>query len=248
MLTIPPTVAPVTAPLSPAANTAAERGRLSLEEPRLGRDLSQLTAHRPQQTPLNYAMNAMVRQIPRPDRAIDGEGPACPLNKETLWDHVRATLGMDYVTANVDPGLARYLNELSKNEPGQTKPITFESLALLAVLYTGDRPPLKAGDYIRPEPFMEWLNEKLAPGTVRHDLIPRDDIYHLDAGGYSDELNPEIVALVSHFDPMSDDFVRVPAIRPSRAELEGPHPGSAGLEDGPVQWADRSAREAVEKS
>jgi hypothetical protein len=90
-----------------------------------------------------------------------------PVN-DSLNDYVRAILGMQHDAGKIDPGLGRYLDQLSRNEsPDGARPITLDSFKLLWVLYMADPKPV----YGKQIDFMNWLNGHLGPGTVRDDLI-----------------------------------------------------------------------------
>ncbi|MFM0610352.1 hypothetical protein PQR05_38435, partial [Paraburkholderia sediminicola] len=76
---------------------AGESSHNPLERPRLGRDLSRLTAHPSWQSPLQFAMTRMAERIVPSHRAIDGHYPdGCPVNGLSLGRHVRAVLGMPH--------------------------------------------------------------------------------------------------------------------------------------------------------
>jgi hypothetical protein len=105
----------VVAPVSRAATGAAEPPRESLARPRLGwRNLSLLTAHGPEKTPLQYAVTELARLISPPPPAIHGGGR--PVHEGTLNDYVRASLGMKHEAITIVPALRPYLDELSKSE------------------------------------------------------------------------------------------------------------------------------------
>jgi hypothetical protein len=71
------------APISRADTEAGEQRRVLLEQPRLGRDLSLLKAHQPEETPLQYATKKVAELIVPLRQAIDGESPAGrPLSRD----------------------------------------------------------------------------------------------------------------------------------------------------------------------
>ncbi|WP_408485779.1 pentapeptide repeat-containing protein [Paraburkholderia sediminicola] len=146
-----------------------------LERPRLGRELSRLTAHPSWQSPLQFAMTRMAERIVPSHCAIDGHYPdGCPVNGLSLGHHVRAVLGMPHEACQIDPALAPYLDELGKNASMfWAQPVTFSAFSLLCLLYSADQAPGTC-EYGRLERgfFMGWLNRQLEPDTVRGDLIP----------------------------------------------------------------------------
>jgi hypothetical protein len=154
---------------------AGEAPRGSLEEPRLGRNLSRLAAHHQSGvTPLPYAVTKLAELIAPPHRVIDGERPAGrPVNEHSLQDYVRAILGMQHDETKIDTDLAPYLDELSKNESTfMAQPVTRSSFTLLCILYMADQVP-RPGEYgeFSREAFMNWLDQQLDSGTVREDQI-----------------------------------------------------------------------------
>jgi hypothetical protein len=163
MLSVASKVAPGVAPVSAAATEAVAPER-ELHEPRLGRDLSGLTAHLVTgETPLQYAETKLAGLISAP--SLHG-----PVN-DSLNDYVRAILGMQHDAGKIDPGLRPYLDQLSRNASRDgAQAITLDSFKLLWVLYMVDPKPV----YGKQIDFMNWLNGHLGPGTVRDDLIPED--------------------------------------------------------------------------
>jgi hypothetical protein len=204
-------------------------GRISLGQPRPVRDPSQLTAHKPEETPLQYAVTKMAGLIAQPHH--DGAGTAGTVNPKSLWDYVRASLGMSHVKASIDPGLRPYLDQLSRNErtDGPQPPITLDSFKLLYVLYLADQKPGPADRFTR-ETFMDWLNGQLAPQTVRDDLIPQD---------YLNSVKTEQVhgKFTFEYDRNAENSVDVPTMRPSvpgddlqGADLQERYPPGANLQ------------------
>ena len=173
MLSIGSSFAPGVAHHASASAGAEEPRRHSLDQPRLGRNLSGLTAHHGWQTPLQHAVTTLAGRIAAPDR--DGaRHVAGTVNKDSLENYVRATLGMPHDDAMIDSDLAPYLDELSRNESTDgAQPITRDSFVLLCILHlAGQVPgPAEYGQLSR-HAFVGWLNEQLGPGTVRGDLIP----------------------------------------------------------------------------
>jgi uncharacterized protein YjbI with pentapeptide repeats len=159
-----------------SAITGAAEPRNSLDQPRLGRNLSRLTEHRREgKTPLEYAVTKVAELIAPPHRDGASQAPGS-VNKNSLEDYVRATLGMPHAADNIsrDGDLALYLDELSKNESTRgAQPVTRSSFTLLCVLYLADQVPgpLEYGRFSR-DAFVGWLNGQLGPGTVGDDLIP----------------------------------------------------------------------------
>jgi uncharacterized protein YjbI with pentapeptide repeats len=148
--------------------------RVSLNQPRLGQDLSRLDKHR-RVAPLKHALTTMAGLIALPHLASGGEGPAgCPVNEHSLRDYVRASLGMEHDAARIDPGLAPYLDELSKAASTEAEPVTESSFRLLCILYMADQVPGPAGyGHFSREAFMRWLNQKLRPDSMApYDCIP----------------------------------------------------------------------------
>jgi uncharacterized protein YjbI with pentapeptide repeats len=150
-------------------------GRDSLAEPRLGRDLSRLTAHEPQETPLQHAVTKMVGLIARPHH--DDEGAAGAVDERSLGDYVRASLGMKHDADKIDPGLRPYLDELSRSESSgwAQPPVTRDSFTLLCILHLADQKPVPVahGEFTR-DAFMGWLERQLGPGTVGDETIPEE--------------------------------------------------------------------------
>jgi hypothetical protein len=96
---------------SSANSGAVDPGRDSPAELRLGRDLSQLKAHRLlQETELQYAATKVARLTARPHH--DGEGPAGTVDQGSLKDYVRASLGMKHDADKIDPGLHQVRDEM----------------------------------------------------------------------------------------------------------------------------------------
>ena len=169
-----PSNVPGMAPVSRADTAAREPLRISLEQPRLGRDLSRLVAHGPEVTPLQYAATKVAELIAPPHQAIDGEGPAGPVNVDSLEAYVRASLGMAHDATKIDLGLAPYLEELSKNEVAdRAEPVTGSSFTLLCLLHVADQVPGSAqyGQF-NQEAFMGWLERQLPTDAFRRDCIP----------------------------------------------------------------------------
>jgi hypothetical protein len=78
------------APVSPADAGAGEPLRVSLEQPRLGRDLSRLTAHGPDETPLQHAATKLAGLIAPWYLASNGGSLAeRPVSQYGLRDYVR---------------------------------------------------------------------------------------------------------------------------------------------------------------
>ncbi|MFM0610137.1 pentapeptide repeat-containing protein, partial [Paraburkholderia sediminicola] len=154
---------------------AGESSHTLLERPRLGRDLSRLTAHPSGQSPMQFALTRMAERIVPSHGVIDGHCPdGCPVNERSLGHHVRAVLGMPHEANQIDPALAPYLDELGKNaSPTSAEPVTFSAFSLLCLLYIADQAPGTSGyGQLERESFMSWLKKQLAPDTVRVDLIP----------------------------------------------------------------------------
>lgn len=149
---------------------AGEPPRVSLEQPRLGQDLSRLARHAPWQTPLQHAVTKVAGLIVPPGWL----GRAGSVNEDSLEHYVRASLGMRHDAAEIDPGVAPYLDELSKNESAfEAEPVTASSFTLLCVLYMADQVPGSAGyGQFGREAFMDWLEQQLTPAAVPDDCIP----------------------------------------------------------------------------
>jgi hypothetical protein len=160
-------------PVLPATRPIANAGGLrhSLEQPRRGRDLSRLTVHKPGESPLQYAMGTLAGLIAPPGHGTDGERR---VNEASLKDHVRAILGMQHEASLIDPALAPYLDELSKNESTMwARPVTRSSFTLLCILYAADQEPgLQGCDPLTRGGLIRWLKCQLDPGEVRDDWIP----------------------------------------------------------------------------
>jgi hypothetical protein len=168
-------------PVSRAETGTREPHRVSLAQPRLGRDLSRLDAHGPGVTPLQHAVTMLAGLIAPPHQAIDGEGRSgCPVDERSLKDYVRAVLGVQHDETKIDPNLAPYLDELSRNESTfWAQPVTRDSTTLLCILYLADQVPGSEYGQCNHDAFMDWLNWQLRPDTrARYDCIPDD---YLDA-------------------------------------------------------------------
>jgi hypothetical protein len=130
---------------------------------------SRLDKHGPDETSLQHAATTMAALIAPWHLAIDGGSPAGhPVNKDSLEDYVRASLGMEHDETRIDPELAPHLDELSRNESTDwgSQPVTESSFTLLCVFHMADQVPGPAGyGQFSRQAFMDWLTAQLPPGT-----------------------------------------------------------------------------------
>ena len=196
--------------------------RESLEQPRLGRDLSALNRHESGQSPLQFAMTKMAALFAAP--AINGECTAAssPFHTDDIPSYARAVLGLSHDDSEIDETLAPYLDELSKNESAiQAQSVTRSSFLLLCMLYLADQVP-GASHYgqlqLTPTSFSEWLQCQLPDSAIRHDLIPKEYFDTAQVFKLKEELSTQYVIKCSH----PDEFVAavVTSIRPINSRID----------------------------
>jgi hypothetical protein len=184
---------------------------------------------------LQHAVTKLAGLVVPPHQAIDGDSPAGRLvDDHSLKNYARAILGMRHDADKIDPTLAPYLAELSRNESMDwAPPVTRSSFTLLCILYVADQIPGPAayGQFGR-EAFRDWLNRQLAAETVRY-CIP--DIYFDEVQVRRNPHTGFTNRCAVRFGPDLAHSVDVQAMH--RADLRGAYLRGADLRGADLQYA-----------